>query len=94
MVTVFFSILNQMEFHLVQNRKENSHHDHILFNVKGIGNKVYSVWDGCTPMLLKQFPNGIEVALKPLGTIYSAMIFAGFQWAMNCPHMMPRVGSL
>ena len=31
-------ILNQMEFHLVQNRKENCHHDHIPFNVKGIGN--------------------------------------------------------
>ena len=42
-VTVFHSILNQMEFHLVQNRKENCHHDHILFNVKGNGNKVFSV---------------------------------------------------
>ena len=28
-VTVFLSILNQMDFHLVQNRKENCHHDHI-----------------------------------------------------------------
>ena len=28
-VTVFLSILNQMEFHLVENRKENCHHDHI-----------------------------------------------------------------
>ena len=34
---------NQMEFHLVQNRKENCHHDHIPFNVKGIGNIVFSV---------------------------------------------------
>ena len=28
-VTVFLSILNQMEIHLVENRKENCHHDHI-----------------------------------------------------------------
>ena len=32
-----------MEFHLVHNRKENCHHDHILFNVKGNGNIVFSV---------------------------------------------------
>jgi len=35
--------LNQMEFHLVQNRKENCHHDHIPFNVKGKGNIVFSI---------------------------------------------------
>ena len=35
-VTVFHSILNQMEFHSVQNRKENCHHGHIPFNLKGI----------------------------------------------------------
>ena len=39
------SILNQMEFRLVQNRKKNSHHDHIPFNVKGNGNIVFSVYD-------------------------------------------------
>ena len=33
----------QMEFHLVQNRKENCHHDHIPFNVKGNGNIVFSL---------------------------------------------------
>ena len=42
-VTVSISILNQMEFHLVQNPKENCHDDHILFNVKGIGNTSLSV---------------------------------------------------
>ena len=31
-----------MKFHLVQNRKENCHHDHIPFNVKGNGNIVFS----------------------------------------------------
>ena len=41
--TVFPSILNQMEFHLVQNQMENYPHDHIPFNVKGIGNIVFSV---------------------------------------------------
>ena len=42
-VTVFLSILNQMEFNLVQNRKENCNHDHIPFNLKGNGNIVFSV---------------------------------------------------
>ena len=46
MVAVLFSILSQMEFHLVQNRKENCHHDHIPFNVKGIGCIVFSVLRG------------------------------------------------
>ena len=43
-VTVFLLILNQMEFHLVQNRKENCHHDYIPFNVKGNRNIVFSVY--------------------------------------------------
>ena len=42
--------LNQMEFNLVQNRKENYLLDHIPFNVKGNGNIVFSayanVWMG------------------------------------------------
>ena len=40
---VFLSILNQMETHLVQNRKVNCHHDHIPFNLKGNGIRVFSV---------------------------------------------------
>ena len=39
-----FNFLNQLEFHLVQDRKENYHHDHIPFNEKGNGNIVFSVW--------------------------------------------------
>ena len=42
-VTVFLSILNQMELHLGQNREENCHHDHIPINVKGNGILVCSV---------------------------------------------------
>ena len=37
-VAVILSILNQLEFHLIQNRNENSHQDHIPFNLKGNGN--------------------------------------------------------
>ena len=32
-----------MEFHLVQSRKENCHYNHIPFDLKGNGNKVFSV---------------------------------------------------
>ena len=42
-VTVFLSISSQMEFHLVQNQKENIHHDHNPFNMKGNGILVFSV---------------------------------------------------
>ena len=42
-MTVFLSILNRMEFYLVQNRKEYCHHDHIPFNVKENGSIVFSV---------------------------------------------------
>ena len=38
-----FDFLNQMEFHLVQNVKENCHHDHIPINSKGNGNIVFSM---------------------------------------------------
>ena len=62
METVFVSIFNQLEFHLVQNRKEHSHHDYIPFNVKGNRNLVFSVnvkehllWElhvgECTPVV-------------------------------------------
>ena len=44
-VTVILSILNRMEFHSVQNRKDNCHHDHIPFNVNGNGSIVFSVYD-------------------------------------------------
>ena len=39
--TVFLSILNKMEFHLVKNKIKNCHQDHIPFNLKVIGNIVY-----------------------------------------------------
>ena len=42
-VTVLLKILNQMELHLVQNGKENCHHDQIPFNLKGDGNSVFRV---------------------------------------------------
>ena len=41
----FFFKLKEMEFHLVQNRKENCHHDYILFNMKGRWSIVFSVYD-------------------------------------------------
>ena len=40
-VTVFLSILNQMEIYLVQSRKGNCHHNHIPFNVKGNENIIF-----------------------------------------------------
>ena len=42
-VTVFLLTMNQMEVHLVQNRKENCHHNHIPFNIKRNGKLVFSV---------------------------------------------------
>jgi len=42
--TVFLSIFNHMDFHLVQNRKENCHHDHILWNFKENENLFFLVY--------------------------------------------------
>ena len=42
-VTVFLSIVNQIEFHFVQNEMENCHHKHVTFNLKGNRNIVFSV---------------------------------------------------
>ena len=65
-----------MKFHLVQNRKENCHHDHIPFNVKGNGSIVFSaVWGlimaeiatriEATRNLVTQRPNPISGRCKP-----------------------------
>ena len=50
-VTIFLSILNQMDFEfepigfpLGSNRKENCRHDHIPFNSKGNGIQVFSAY--------------------------------------------------
>ena len=49
-VTVFLSILHQMEIHLVQNRKEYCNPDHIPFNFKGNEILVFSVYKHIIPM--------------------------------------------
>ena len=54
-VTIFLLILNQIEFHLVQNRKENCHHDHIPFNMKGNGILVFSVFSFCRSYIKAKF---------------------------------------
>ena len=72
-VIVFLSILNQMEFHLVQNRKENCHHDDIPFNLKGIGNivrflsveAICLMWDHMIYILVLS-----QTILKCLYTVY------------------------
>ena len=53
--------LNQMEFHLVQNRKENCHHDYIPFNVKGTGSLVFSVQGNLSPTFEKK---GLQASSK------------------------------
>ena len=45
LVRVFVSILNQMEFQLVQNRQDNCYCDHIPFNLKG--NENLFLWAYC-----------------------------------------------
>ena len=50
-----FDFLNQMEIHLVQNRKGNCLHDLIPFNVKGNGNVVFSVYTNSCICCMKQY---------------------------------------
>ena len=79
MATVLISIFqNQMEFDLVQKRKENYHHDHIPFILKGNGNRNFSVqvYNGLRGQCLSVSGG----ALKPFvnhGTV------EGFKGALN-----------
>ena len=71
-MTVFLFILNQMEFHLVQNRMEHCHHDHIPFNVKGNGIRVFSVWAprrGRNYRGLFEVPSNNRYAITQINTI-------------------------
>ena len=93
MVTVFFSILNQMEIHLVQNRMANCHHDHIPFNVKGMGSIVFSVYNpprfGPRNRLnchLRAIHTGTTTAFKLLGYIPSCFPLAvHHEGPIQCP---------
>ena len=64
-VTVFLSILNQMEIQLVQNRKENCHHDHIPFNLKGKEMLVSSVQLSTLTHLVRWQRGGSEIQWYP-----------------------------
>ena len=63
-----FNFEPKIEFHLVQNRKENCHHDHIPFNVKEIGFIVFSVWDSAIReeenLLIIKYLHPLSVRLK------------------------------
>ena len=82
--------MNRMEFHLIQNQKQNCHHDHIPFNLKGNGNIVFSV-KGTT--LAFNSPRGIRISrqsclpnsghpLKPLGTMVHSMVSRSLRRAL------------
>ena len=66
MVTVFLSILNWTEFHSVQNWKENYHHVHTPFNMKGNRNVVFSV----------------KVGVEQWTSRYSSSIINVLTWSM------------
>ena len=70
-VTVFLSILNQMIFHLVQNRQENCHHDHIPLNLKINRMRVFSVREVYTPLGVAG--TQLVALLKPLRTILNVL---------------------
>ena len=60
--TVILSILNQIEFRLVLNRKENCHHDHFPFNLKVNGNLVFSVY---IAVMSEGFQGSPELKARP-----------------------------
>ena len=89
-VTFFLSIFNQIELRLVQNRKENCHHDHISFNVEGIGNIVFSVHKLAGLASLGIMGAQLRAYLKPSNAIVCT-VFQGFQEALNWSPMMPKM---
>ena len=75
---VFQSIMNQIEFYFVQNRKENCHHDHTSLSYNGNGNLVFSVYS-CMPERRELRP-----LLKPAdyhSTIVLNGLIGGLNWA-------------
>jgi len=74
-VSVFLSILNQIEFHLVQNRKENCHHDHIPFNLKENRIRVFSVY---------------EIFISHIHICYSRKYFFFIDYALTQTFMISR----
>merc|ERR1719154_411927 len=81
LITVFLLIVNQMDIHLVQNRRENCHHDHIPFNVKGNRIRVFSV---CVVLKAHDIWGAIEGPPRYHGV-------GGFQ---GSPHLGPHDASL
>merc|ERR1719154_956877 len=81
LITVFLLIVNQMDIHLVQNRRENCHHDHISFNVKGNRIRVFSV---CVVLKAHDIWGAIEGPPRYHGV-------GGFQ---GSPHLGPHDASL
>ena len=94
--TVFLSILNQMEYHLVQNLQENCHHDHIPFNVKGIGNVVFSVYQMSRTLppigIIEFYSTKLGIPLKYL-CIILVWCSRGFRGALNWDQMMSSSAS-
>ena len=67
-----------MELHLVQNRKENCHHDHIPINLKGNGNIVFSVHDARALEEIRYQHNSFKRSPNILGNEHlSAVILIG-----------------
>ena len=86
MVTVFLSNFNQMEFHLVQNRKENCHHDHIPSNLKGNGNIVSSVW-GCIEFSQPHPINRMTPSILATTPLNVACVYVGYVYIVLCLHV-------
>ena len=90
-VTVFLSIMNLMEIHLDQNRKENCHHDHIPFNLKGNGNIVFSVYNKtdvnfCFPQLRLFHAVDLSLFTQEVGAIFSTNKISSlnkFSWEIS-----------
>ena len=86
-----FEFFKQMDFHLVQNRKENLRHDHIPFNVKGNMNIVFSVY---RPTFTRYSPYiyPIQVQIYQIWDQHLPDICLIF--AQNLPNIWPRLNRI
>ena len=74
--------VNRMKFHLVQNRKENCHHDHIALNVKGNVCMVFSVHSHqlCAPTHSQIFSQFRWIKLNLDCSLQFSMIYFSTKW--------------
>ena len=84
-----YDFLNQIELNLVQNQKENCHHDHIPFSVKANGNIVFPVCPSEILRTISRIYNRARDYVAPLRTTV-AQVWAVLKPLVHNSNVVPK----